>query len=326
MILVTGGAGFVGAELVDALVDRGYYVRVLDWFIYEEYPFKRGKEEKIEILKGDIRDLHTVRQAMNGIDSVIHLAAISNDPSADLDAKLTWQINYEGTINLLTTAKEMGVKRFINASSASVYGINESLNVNESTETKPITCYAETKSQAETRVLSENSSQFTTVSLRPATLVGYSKRLRLDLVANIFTYQAMLNGKITILGGSQKRPLLAIEDMIDIYLELLVAPADLIGGHSFNVSETNYEVIEIGQMVASLVEKPVEIAIQESNDNRSYHLNSEKIKAVLNWEPSFGIRHSLLKLIRNFENGNIPDPGNNKYRNIKMMQDISLVW
>ncbi|MNO17084.1 UDP-glucose 4-epimerase [compost metagenome] len=325
MILVTGGAGFVGAELIDALVERGYRVRVLDWFLYEEYPFKGGNEEKIEIVKGDIRDVNTVQRAMNGIDYVIHLAAISNDPSADLDAKLTWQVNYEGTINVLNAAKEMGVKRFINASSASVYGINDSTNVNELTEIKPITCYAETKSQAEGKVLAENNSLFTTVSIRPATLVGYSKRLRLDLVANIFTYQAMANGKITILGGSQKRPLLSIEDMIDIYLKLLVAPADLIGGQSFNVSEANYEVEEIGQMVANLIDKPIEITIQESNDNRSYHLNSDKIKDILNWEPSFSIKHSLLNLIRNFEKGNVPDPESNKYRNIKMMQDTSMV-
>lgn len=321
MILVTGGAGYVGAGLVEALVRGGHQVRVLDWFLFEEHPFSAEIDPVVDKRKGDIRDEAAVLAALEGVQAVIHLAAVSNDPSADLAPELTWQTNYEGTLLLLRLARQRGVQRFINASSASVYGIQDLQRVTEECPPAPITCYAQTKAKAEEHVLAANSSEFTTVSLRPATLVGYSMRLRLDIVANIFAYQAFTSGRITVLGGEQRRPLLSVEDMIRTYQLMLTADAGVIGGKTYNVSAENHSVAQIARMVAEVFGGQVEIETKPSNDNRSYSLYAGKVREELGWEPQVPIRESIASLIDAFKQGLIPDPHARKYRNIQLMLD-----
>ncbi|ADI27365.1 NAD(P)-dependent oxidoreductase [Geobacillus sp. C56-T3] len=324
MILVTGGAGYVGAQLVEELIRDGYKVRVLDWFIYEDNPYSPEIDAVIEKIKGDIRNAETVKKALNGVDTIFHLAAISNDPSGDLNPHLTWEVNYHGTLQLLQLAKNAGVRRFINASTASVYGVQEADRVTEDCVLRPITVYAETKARAEDEVLACNSKEFTTVSVRPGTLVGYSRRLRLDLVANIFVCQAMTKGRILVMGGHQMRPLLAIEDMVSVYKMLLRANPNVVGRHTFNVNTDNFSVMKIAELVVNCVGEPVEIEVAPTNDSRSYRLYSGKITKILEWTPRRDIRTSIECLVQRFRQGDIENPHEKKYRNVDLMKELQL--
>jgi len=222
-ILITGGAGYVGAVLVPKLLREGYKVSVLDLMLYGEHVL--SSHEDLTIHKGDIRDVELLRKIIPGHDALIHLACISNDPSFELNPNLGKSINLDAFEPLVKISKENGVRRFIYASSASVYGIKDVPNVTEDMELEPLTDYSKFKQACE-KILNDNvSDEFIGVTIRPATVCGYSPRLRLDLTVNILTNLAYNQGKITVFGGTQKRPNLHIDDMTDLYLELLKIPA-----------------------------------------------------------------------------------------------------
>src|SRR5579871_3468634 len=228
-ILVTGGAGYVGSRLIPKLLDNGYEVNVIDLYIYGNNVFgSYHGHERLKEICGDIRDQATLRDAMQGCDAVIHLACISNDPSFDLDPTLGKSINYDAFRPMVRIAKELGVKRFIYASSSSVYGIKEEKNVTEKLSLDPLTDYSKFKAECEKVLAEEAADGFETVIVRPATVCGYSSRLRLDLTVNILTTHAYFNKKIKVFGGKQLRPNIHIDDMVDAYLCFLAASKEQI--------------------------------------------------------------------------------------------------
>src|SRR6266446_6420286 len=223
-VLVTGGAGYVGSVLVPKLLAAGYGVTVLDLFLYGDEVFDGARSNpKLRLIKGDLRHLPTVEGALAGCDAVIHLACISNDPSFELNPELGKSINYDAFPVLVDLSRDAGVKRFIYASSSSVYGIKEDQNVTEELPLEPLTDYSKYKALCEDVLLQKKAPGFTTLILRPATVCGYSPRLRLDLTVNILTNYAVNSGKITVFGGGQKRPNIHIDDMAACYLRLLDA-------------------------------------------------------------------------------------------------------
>jgi len=329
---VTGGGGYVGAILVPQLVNAGYEVNVLDLFLFgEEVLSSVAGHENLNIFKGDIRDADFVAESVEGCDAVIHLACISNDPSFELDPELGKSINFDAFEPLVKASKDAGVSRFIYASSSSVYGISETPNVTEENELKPITDYSRFKADGE-QILSEyNNDDFITVVVRPATVCGYSPRQRLDLIVNILTMHAVVNGKITVFGGDQVRPNLHVQDIVDFYQLMLEAPAEIINGQIYNVGFENHTVTKLAEMVKRVVmeEMPsretVEIVTTPSDDNRSYQISSEKIVQDLDFKPRFSIEDAVREMVKAFNSGRLPDPTEDiRYSNIKTMQSAGL--
>ena len=321
-VLVTGGAGYVGSVLVPKLLAKGYQVKVLDLYLYGEDVLDAVRDHpKLEQIKGDIRDRALLKKVILGTDALIHLACISNDPSFELNPQLGKSINYDAFFGLVEVSKRSGVKRFIYASTSSVYGIKEEENVTEDLPLEPLTDYSKYKALCEEVLLKEQSPDFTTVVIRPATVCGYSPRLRLDLAVNILTNLAVNTGRITVFGGQQKRPNLHIEDMTDFYVQLLEQPDEMVAGKIFNVGYENYRVSEIAEMVRKVVGKEgVEIVTTPTNDNRSYHISSEKVKRELGFEPRHSVEEAIKDLRDVFKAGKIPDPMDGiRYYNIKTM-------
>lgn len=327
-ILVTGGAGYVGAVLVPKLLDAGYAVTVLDLYIYgEDVLAPAGKNPQLKQVKGDLRDVELVRSLLSETDAVIHLACISNDPSFELNPKLGKSINYDAFIPLFDIAKEKGVKRFIYASSSSVYGVKEVDNVTEDMERLPLTDYSKFKALCEDYVQENLDDLMTSLILRPATVCGYSSRQRLDLTVNILTNHAINNKRIRVFGGDQKRPNMHIEDITDLYVKCLDYPHEKIHGKIFNAGYENHTVSEIANIVKTGVgDNTVEIVTETTDDNRSYHISSQKIKDELGFEPTHTLNDAVQDLVAAFNAGKLPDSmTDKKYFNIKTMQEIEMV-
>ena len=321
-VLVTGGAGYVGSALIPKLLTKEYRVKVLDLYLYGEDVLDAVKEHPyLEQIRGDIRDRALLEKIIPGTDTIIHLACISNDPSFELDPQLGKSINYDAFLTLVEVSKHCRVKRFIYASTSSVYGIKEEENVTEELPLEPLTDYSRYKALCEGVLLKEQSPDFTTVVIRPATVCGYSPRLRFDLTVNILTNLAVNTGHITVFGGQQKRPNIHIEDMTDLYVQLLELPDEMIAGKIFNAGYENHQVSEIAQMVRKVVGKDkIEITTTPTDDNRSYHISSEKIKRELGFEPNHTIEDAIRDLCDAFQAGKIPNPMDDiRYYNIKTM-------
>jgi nucleoside-diphosphate-sugar epimerase len=323
-VLVTGGAGYVGSLLVPILIENGYKVRVLDLFLYGDHVLDNVKTHpNLEIFKGDIRDRSLLEKAVRGSDAVIHLACISNDPSFDLDPQLGKSINYDAFLDLVKVSKDNGVHRFIYASSSSVYGVKDVPDVTEELKLEPLTDYSKYKAMCEDVLLKERVLGFTTLILRPATVCGYSPRLRLDLTVNILTNHAVNNNKITVLGGQQMRPNIHIADMCDLYVRSLQYPDEAIDGKIFNAGYENHKVAEIAEIVRNVVGPQVEIITSPSNDNRSYHISSEKIRRELGFSATHTVTDAVNDLLDAFKMGRIPNSmTDDRYYNIKMMQRV----
>jgi len=325
-ILVTGGAGYVGAVLIPKLLHAGYKVKVLDFFIYGDDVFKDVKDNPnlIEV-KGDLRNENILKKIIPGCDAVIHLACISNDPSYELDPKLGKSINYDAFLPLVDISKKLEIKRFIYASSSSVYGIKKEPEVTEDLPLEPLTDYSKYKALCEEYLQNAATDNFIVTTIRPSTVCGYSPRLRLDLTVNILTNHAINNAKITVFGGEQKRPNLHIEDMTDLYLFILEQPNQKIHKKIYNVGYENYKIREIAEMVNDTLGGSIPIVTTPTNDNRSYHVSSNKIKEELGFEAKHTIQKAILDLKRAFDEGKIPDPMHDiKYYNIKMMQALKM--
>ncbi len=321
-VLITGGAGYVGSVLVPELLNKGYEVKVIDLFIYgdtlEDHP-------NLELVKGDIRDQEILKKIIPGCDAVIHLACISNDPSFEMDPELGKSINLDAFEPLVQIAKENGVKRFIYASSSSVYGIKEVENVTEDMELEPLTDYSKFKADCEKILSKYQSEDFTTATIRPATVCGYSPRQRLDVIVNILTNHALTNKKIKVFGGSQKRPNIHIKDMVDAYLLLLEAPKEKVAGKIFNAGYQNHPVMEIAESVKNVVGSDIELEVVETDDNRSYHISSQKIADELGFKAEHTIEEAVRDLQEAFTSGLIKDSMRNPmYYNIKRMGEINM--
>ncbi|HBH00805.1 MAG TPA: UDP-glucose 4-epimerase [Candidatus Rokubacteria bacterium] len=325
-VLVTGGAGYVGSVLVPRLLERGFRVRVLDLYLFGDHVLRAVKDHPgLEEIKGDIRDQALRRQALRGCDAVIHLACISNDPSFALDPELGKSINYDAFIDLVDAGRDAGVRRFIYASSSSVYGIKDEPNVTEELPLKPLTDYSKYKAMCEDVLLARRAPGFETVIFRPATVCGYSPRLRLDLTVNILTNHAVHNHVIKVFGGQQMRPNIHIDDMADLYVEALGWPAAKVDGAVYNVGYENRRVIEIAEMVRGVVGGDVRIVTTPTDDNRSYHISSDRIKRALGFEARRTITDATRDLVRAMREGQVPDAmSDERYYNIKLMQRVKL--
>lgn len=323
-VLITGGAGYAGHRLVPALLTDGYEVVVYDTNWYGCF---MSPTTELTLIEADIRDIARLKIAMTGMDAVIHLACISNDPSFELNESLSQEINFDCFEPMVVAAKAVGVKRFIYASSSSVYGVSEAPEVTEDHPLVPLTLYNKFKGMCEPLLFKHQSPDFICTTIRPATLCGYSPRMRLDLSVNILTNHAVNNGRITVFGGTQKRPNLHVEDMVDLYRLMLSIDAPKIAGETFNVGHQNHTISEIAQIVRSIVETefpdkaPIEIVTTPSNDLRSYHISSEKIARLLGFRPKRGIEDAVRDLCRAFRNGQLPgsmtDP---RYFNVQTLK------
>ena len=323
-IFITGGAGYVGAVTVPLLLENGYKVAVFDLMIYGEDVLE--DHPNLTKIKGDIRDKRALKKHIRGHDVVIHLACISNDPSFELNPDLGKSINLDAFRPLVELSKESSVERFIYASSSSVYGVKEEENVHEDMLLEPLTDYSIFKAECEKILLEYQDPNFTTVTIRPATVCGYSKRQRLDVVVNILTNLAYHNRKITVFGGNQLRPNIHIKDMALAYLNLIMAPKEKVEGQIFNTGDENYTVNELSQIVKNVIGEDVEMVVSDSDDNRSYHISSQKILDILGFEPTHSIEKAVLDLKAAFERGLLINPlENRKYFNIKTMQSINLI-
>jgi len=322
-VFVTGGAGYVGARLVPGLLKAGYKVTVLDLMLYGKEVLK--KHSRLKIIKGDIRDKNLLKKNIKGNDAVIHLACISNDPSFELNPNLGKSINLKAFEPLVQISKNCKIKRFIFASSSSVYGIKKKKNVHEKMSLKPLTAYSKFKADCEKILLKYQSENFTTVNLRPATVCGYSRRQRLDVVVNLLTNLAYHKREISIFGGSQLRPNIHIEDMVRSYIMLLKAPKKLVAGETFNVGYDNKSVKSIALLVKKIIGPDVKVVKISSNDNRSYHISSKKIKKILGFKSQFTIEDAIYDLKRAFKKNMLPNSlSDEKYFNIKRMQSVKL--
>lgn len=321
-ILVIGGGGYVGTYLVDQLIKNNYLVTVFDLFIYGNF---LENNHNLNIIKGDIRDLQLLKRIVKNFDCVIHLACISNDPSFDLNPQLGKSINFDPFEDLIKISKDEGVKRFIYASSSSVYGVKLEKDVDETSSLEPLTDYSKYKALCEDVLLKYNDKDFTCCVVRPATVCGHSKRQRLDLVVNILTNLAYNTGEVSIYGGEQLRPNINIKDMSNAYLFLIKQPKKLISGEVFNIGFENYSVNALCDLVTKNIKHKVLIKRLKSDDNRSYHISSKKIQKKLGFSNYYNIEDAIIELINIFKKKILIDPLNNEiYFNIKRMKSLGL--
>lgn len=305
-IFVTGGCGYKGSILVPKLLAAGHDVIAFDimWFGNFLQPHPR-----LKVVEGDVRNIAAVD--LDGIDAIIHLSSVANDPCGDLDPKLTWEISCLATMQLADRARRKGVKRFLYASSGSVYGIKDEEQVTEDLELEPISEYNKTKMVAE-RVLLSYAGDMTVQMVRPATVCGYSPRMRLDVAVNLLTMQALAKGEITVLGGSQTRPNIHIDDVTDLYLFLLDHPE-----HTgvFNAGFENLSILEIAQRIAAKV--GAKITVKPSNDPRSYRVNSDRLLAT-GFRPKKTVDDAIAEVIAVVKSGVLKDE--DRYYNLRWMQ------
>ncbi len=322
-VLITGGAGYVGSLLTPRLLEKNFKVTVLDLMIYGDDVL--GEHKNLKKVKGDIRNINLLKKIIPGHDAILHLACISNDPSFELNPSLGKSINFDAFEPLVKISRDKEIKRFIFASSSSVYGIKKEKNVTEEMSLEPLTDYSKFKGECEKVLKKYKSKEFITTTLRPSTVCGYAKRQRLDLVVNILANHAYHNRKIKVFGGEQLRPNIHIDDMVESYVALLSASDEKINGEIFNVGFKNQSVNELALDVKEIIGKDIEILKTESNDNRSYHVSSKKIEEVLGFSTKKTVKNAVSDLKSAFEKGLLPNSmQDEKYFNIKRMQSIKL--
>ncbi len=326
-VAITGGGGYVGSALVPHLIDKGYDVTVLDLFWYGENVYPGFNDHpKLKRVKGDIRDPKALQEAFKGQDAVLHLACISNDPSFEMQPNLGKSINYDCFADIMKTVKNEKVKRFIYASSSSVYGVKDVPKVTEEESCEPLTDYSKFKLMCEEDLKKEDMGPVEWSVIRPATVCGYAPRQRLDLTVNILTIHALIKKKITVHGGEQLRPNLNVRDMIRAYSTFLAAPKEQIHQKIFNVGFQNRSVADIAGMVKDVVNDPaVEIVVEPTHDLRSYRVNSDKVEREVGFKPEYTIEDAIKSIVDAYRDGKLPDAlDKSVYYNIKRMKELNL--
>lgn len=305
-VFVTGGCGYKGSVLIPKLLALGHQVVAFDlqWFGNQLKP-----SPALTVLKGDVRNLSGID--FKGIDAIIHLASVANDPCGDLDPKLTWEISALGTMNLAEKAIGAGIRRFIYASSSSVYGVKEEDQVTEDLSLEPISEYNKTKMIAE-RVLLSYAKDLVVQIVRPATVCGVSPRMRLDVSVNMLTMQALTSNRITVFGGEQVRPNIHIEDITDLYIYMLDHP-EITG--VYNAGFENISIREIAERVIRII--PAEIVITPSNDPRSYRVNSDKLLAT-GFRPKRTVDDAISEIVAEYQRGALKNE--DRWHNLRWMQ------
>ena len=327
-VLITGGAGYCGSVLTPQLLDMGHRVTVYD-ILYYGSDFLPLGNPNLKVVEGDIRNVQRLTRELDGTDAVLHLACISNDASFVLDEKLSTSVNLDAFEPMVVAAKQAGVKRFVYASTSSVYGVSDEPNVTEDHPLVPLTLYNEFKGLCEPMLFKHTDENFVGVAFRPATVCGFAPRQRLDVSVNILTNHAVNKGKITVFGGSQLRPNLHIQDYVDLCKLMLAAADEKIAGEVFNVGFQNMSIMEIAEVVKKAVQEEfpergeLEIITTPTDDIRSYHINSDKIRRILGFEPQHTIEEAVRDLCRAFRDGKLPDSfDDDSYYNVRTMQAI----
>lgn len=327
-ILIAGGAGYCGSYMVPQLLAKGHDVTVYDTFWFGN--FLPMHHPRIKIILGDIRDADEIEKKAACHDVFIDLACVSNDASFELDEKLSTSINYDAFEPMVLAAKRAGIKRFIYASSSSVYGVSDQPEVTENHPLVPLTLYNKFKGMCEPLLFKHTDKSFTGVIFRPATVCGYSPRMRLDLSVNILTMQAITKGVITVYGGSQKRPNLHIHDYCRVVEELINAPDDLVANQIFNVGAQNLTIMGIALIVRKTVmeymgKKDIKIITHRSIDKRSYHINSEKIERILDFYPINDVMQAVIDICKAYDNGLFKDHEADRYYNVRRLKGIRAI-
>lgn len=323
-ILVTGGAGYIGSILTQKLLGHGYEVTILDNFTFSDIGIRHLRSHpRLTILSGDIRDQTAVQEAVKNVYCVIHLAAIANDPSGELDPQLTRSINLDAYEPLLEASRRAGVRRFINASTFSVYGINDKLNITEEEPLNPLKEYSICKAKSEMIVKKFNTKNFITVNLRCATVCGWSPRMRFDLIVNTLTGYALVNKKVEVWGGDQTRPQIHIEDLTDYFIKLINVSEFLIGGETFNAGAENPSISSVARIIRQVIGEEIDIEMRPPrHDERSYHVSSEKIKRILGLTPERTIAQAISDIKRAYEQGLWSNPEEIIYHNLKRVKKL----
>jgi len=305
-ILVTGACGYKGTVLVPKLLNAGHEVIAIDTMWFGNY---LKPHENLTIHRGDVRD--TDKIGLDGVDAIVHLSSVANDPCGDLDPKLTWEVSALATMQLADKAVRKGVRRFVYASSGSVYGVKEEAQVTEDLELKPISEYNKTKMVAE-RVLLSYSGEMVVQIIRPATVCGFSPRMRLDVSVNLLTMQALTKEHITVFGGNQIRPNIHIDDITDVYLFMLDHPQYQ---GIYNAGFENISIMDIARRVTE--HAPARITVTESNDPRSYRVNSDKLLAT-GFRPKKTVDDAIREIVHKYRSGELKDE--DRFYNLRWMQ------
>jgi len=322
-VFITGGAGYVGSRLVPKLLSLGCEVTVFDLMIYGDNVLK--DHPKLQKIKGDIRNTELLKIFLPGHDVVIHLACISNDPSFELNPTLGKSINFDAFEPMVKLCVQNKITRFIYASSSSVYGIKKEKDVTEDMSLEPLTDYSKFKGDCEKVLNNYSTEDFITTTIRPSTVCGYAKRQRLDLVVNILTNHAYHKREIKVFGGEQLRPNIHIDDMVDSYLAILRADPKKVNNQIFNVGFKNQSVNELADDVKAVIGDDIKIINLKSEDSRSYHVSSQKIKDILGFETKYTIRDAISDLKISFEKKLLLNTFDNDFFfNIKRMNSINL--
>ena len=327
-VFVTGGTGYCGSRLVPQMLEAGYKVTVYDTMYFGDGHLPKDNPN-LKLVKGDIRDTALLKESAKGHEAFVSLACISNDASFELNEQLSTSVNLDAFEPMVKAAKDVGIKRFIYASSSSVYGVSDQPDVTEDHPLVPLTLYNKYKGMCEPLLNKHIDDTFTGVTFRPATVCGYAPRQRLDLSVNILTNHAVNKGKITVFGGSQLRPNLHIQDYCDAVMMFLTAPAEKIQGEIFNVGYQNLSIMDIALLVKQVVREEMpekgdlEIVTTPSDDIRSYHINSGKVSRVLGFKPKYTIEDAIRELCHAFKRGELPDSfGDDSYFNVKRLQRL----
>lgn len=324
-VVVFGAGGYVGSLLVPNLLAKGYSVVAFDTYWYGDvFDNIQNQYSNLEVVIGDIRNINSVKVAVTAADTVIHLACISNDPSFDMNPELGKSVNLDSFEPLVHIAKRAGVKRFIFASSSSVYGIKEEERVTESLSLEPLTDYSKYKAVCENILLSNMTSDFVCTVVRPATICGYSVRQRFDLAVNILTNHAVNRGEIKVFGGGQYRPNLHIQDMVDAYLHILEEDSEKIAGEVFNIGGKNLTLDSIAKVVSKIT-GVTNIKYEPTNDLRSYRVDSSHISEKIGFIPRREVDDAVSDLVKAFTGNKFFKPLDNPlYFNIKRMKELNL--
>ncbi len=329
-IFITGGAGYVGSSLVPDLLKNNYLVTVYDSLFFGDN-FLPKENPNLKIIRGDIRDTSKLEKSCRGHEVFVNLACISNDTSYALDENLSKSINYDAFEPMVIASKKSGVKRFIYASTSSVYGVSNVKNVTEEHPLVPLTLYNKFKGLCEPILFKHTDKSFEGVIFRPATVCGYAPRQRLDLSVNILTNYAVNKGFIKVFGGDQLRPNLHIKDYCETVQVLLRAESNKISNQIFNVGYQNMSISDLAFLVKNVVEKEfpekknIEIIKTSSDDNRSYHINSDKINKILGFKPKRSIEKAVKDLCKAFKEKKIINSfENDLYFNVNRLKKLKV--
>jgi nucleoside-diphosphate-sugar epimerase len=320
-VLVIGGAGYIGSALLTKLLNKGYRVRLLDLLMFGEEPIAQHLDHpRLELVRADFRQVDKVVEAMHGMDAVIHLGAIVGDPACALDEELTTEVNLMATRMIAEVAKGHGVRRFIFASTCSVYGASDEI-LDERSILNPVSLYARSKIASEKVLMKMADANFAPVILRFGTIYGLSGRTRFDLVVNLLTAKAIVENQITVYGGDQWRPFVHVDDAALAVHKVLEAPLSVVREQVFNVgsNEQNYTIQQVGEIIQRLVPEASLLSMGNDSDRRNYRVSFNHIRNTLGFVPQWSLEQGIRQVIHAFESGKIVDYQDPKYSNVKFL-------